>query len=78
MFAWLVERRGYDLTGTAVGCRARMGGLSLEQREAVFEVARKVFKPLAGCSATDERRVLEALIEATRRDPLGGQVPVRS
>lgn len=76
--ALLVERRGYDFFETAEGCRERLAGLNSEQREAVFELARKVFKPLAGCSATDERRVLEALIEATRRDPLGGQVPVRS
>ena len=69
MFAWFVERRGYDLTGTAVGCRARMGGLSLEQRQAVFELARKVFKPLAGGSATEGRQALEALIQAQRDQP---------
>lgn len=62
--ALLVERRGYDLRETAEGWRERLAGLSAEQREAVFELARGVYKPLAGCSATEGRRVLEALIEA--------------
>lgn len=62
--ALLMERRGYDLLETAEGCRERLAGLNAEQREAVFELARKVYRPLAGCSATEGRRVLEALIEA--------------
>lgn len=64
--ALLVERRGYDLRETADGCRERLAGLNAEQREAVFDLARGVYKPLAGCSAIEGRRVLEAMIEAVR------------
>lgn len=65
-YVQFVEHRGHDLYATAAACRERLGGLNAEQREAVFELARKVFKPLAGCSATEGRRVLDALIEAVQ------------
>ncbi|MFO1226560.1 hypothetical protein [Roseateles sp.] len=62
--AQLVERRTCALKTAAAGCRERMAGLASEQREAVFDLAREIYRPLAGSSATEGRRVLEELIAA--------------
>lgn len=62
--AQLVERRTCALQAAASGCRERMAGLAFDQREAVFDLAREVCRPLSGCSATEGRRMLEELIAA--------------
>lgn len=63
--ALLVVRHGYDVHVSAADFVERLGRMTPEHRELVFEQARQ----LCSCSSSERRQVLEALIAAVAYCP---------